>query len=62
MLLHGLIQYALKTANELPYSIKRSNNGWSVWHHMGGGSWIITATFAKRLDAEDFVVSKSEVI
>ncbi len=61
MLLHGLIQYALKTANELPYEIKRSPTGWLVWHHMGGGSWIITATFAKRLDAEDFVVSKGQL-
>lgn len=61
MVLHGLIQYALKTANQSPYSIKHASDGWfHVWKHMGGGSWIITAKFTQRQDAVDFVAWNAE--
>lgn len=63
--LHGLIQYAEKTASAARYKVIPTSDPMyrhGVSHDVGCGDWRTLAKFALRSDAEEFIAAKLPLV
>jgi len=54
----GSVLDRIRVEASIPYRIKPNGRDFAVWFHRGQGCWILTARFASREIAEDYLLTK----